>query len=338
MRLSDYDYALPHDRIAQAPASPRDSARLLVLDREPHGLSHHVFSDLPDLLAPGDLLVLNDTRVVPARLRGVRAGSGGRAEVFLVRRLAARTWKAMVRPGRAARPGTTILVGEARAPVRIAGRDDGGLYEVVLPDDDADALMRAAGELPLPPYIHAALADPEDYQTVYARRDGAVAAPTAGLHFTARLFEALSARGIERTTLTLHVGPGTFRAVAADDPRDHRMDAEFCEISAEAIDTIRRARENKRRIVAVGTTVVRALETAARSELRPTAAWTDLFILPGHRYALTDALITNFHLPKTTLLMLVCAFAGQQRTMAAYQAAIDAGYRFYSFGDAMLIR
>jgi S-adenosylmethionine:tRNA ribosyltransferase-isomerase len=197
--------------------------------------------------------------------------------------------------------------------------------------------MRGRGEIPLPPYIRRAVPDGEAYQTVYARQEGAVAAPTAGLHFTVDLLDALTRRGVERALLTLHVGPGTFRAVTSDDPGAHRRDPEFFEISEDAVAAIGRARSRGRRVVAVGTTVVRALETAARSGLRPEAAWTDLFILPGHRFALVDALITNFHLPRTTLLMLVCAFAGREATMAAYSAAISEGYRFYSFGDAMLI-
>ncbi|MDR5684145.1 MAG: tRNA preQ1(34) S-adenosylmethionine ribosyltransferase-isomerase QueA [Armatimonadota bacterium] len=340
MRLADFDYHLPPDRIAQSLARPRDASRLMVLDRRTGALSHRVFRDLPDLLSPGDLLVLNDTRVLPARLRGVRDPGGGQVEVLVLRGAGEASWLAMVRPSRRLREGVRLrLAGGLTATVTT--RRGGGVWLLEVHGNAAlPEVLRRRGQMPLPPYIRRAPQDPEAYQTVYARVEGAVAAPTAGLHFTPELLDRLSARGIDRAFLTLHVGPGTFRPVRSQDPSRHQMEAEYYEIPSETAAAIRCARQAGRRVVAVGTTVVRTLETAATEERTVEAGrgWTELFILPGHRFRVVDALITNFHLPRTTLLMLVCAFADRQTVLAAYREAVERGYRFYSFGDAMLIR
>ncbi|MFN2383421.1 MAG: tRNA preQ1(34) S-adenosylmethionine ribosyltransferase-isomerase QueA [Gemmatimonadota bacterium] len=351
------DYALPPDRIAQHPTAARDGARLLLVDRAAGEWRDRVFRDLPDALAPGDCLVVNDTQVIPARLAARRA-SGGLVELLLARPLDAdapdeapgREWEALVRPGRRARPGDELQLLErdgapaAEARVRILERLPAGGRRIRLEVGGApwDWIV-AHGRLPLPPYIarDAAPADWERYQTVYARRRGAVAAPTAGLHFTAAVFDQLAARGIRRTALTLHVGPGTFRPVTTERIEDHVMDAEWYRVPPEAAATLAATRAAGGRIVAVGTTTVRALETAAADWADGPAAaagWTDLFIRPGHRFRWTDALVTNFHLPRSTLLLLVAAFAGVELTRSAYAHAVTTGYRFYSYGDAMLIQ
>lgn len=341
MLTSDFDYELPAASIAQEPA-PRGESRLLVLDRE--GPERHArISDLPRLLRPGDLLVLNDTRVIPARLHGRSAG-GGKMEILLVERLADREWEALVKPGRRARPGAVIEIAPGLAAEVVAKEDD--RYRLRFPEPVEPHLDRL-GHIPLPPYIHRpdTPEDRERYQTVYARRPGAVAAPTAGLHFTEPLLREIEAAGVETARVTLHVGIGTFRPVAAERIAEHRMERERYEIGEEAAGAIRRARETGRRIVAVGTTVVRTLEGAALAgdgEVQAGSGATDLFIHPGNpdspgfRFQVVDALLTNFHLPRSTLLMLVSAFAGRERVLAAYAEAVREGYRFYSYGDAML--
>ncbi len=339
MRLSDFDYELPPDRIAQQPAQPRDAARLLVLDRRTGGVQHRIFRDLPELLAPTDLLVLNDTRVIPARLWGQKEGSGGRAEVLLVWREAEGTWRALVR-ARRVRVGTRVVLAEGHLRAELLERHEDGTWRVALEGDvSPEEAIQRWGEIPLPPYIRERPQDPEAYQTVYARSPGAVAAPTAGLHFTPELLERLAARGIPHVFITLHVGPGTFRLITAQDPTQHRMDAEPYEVPPKTAEAIREVRVRGGRVVAVGTTVVRTLETAAQPDgtVRAGAGWTDLYIYPGYRFQAVDALITNFHLPRSTPLVLVSAFAGRERILAAYQEALRVGYRFGSFGDAMLI-
>ena len=372
LEISDFDYDLPPDRIAQEPARPRDASRLLVLDRQSGAVTHHRFRELPDLLAPGDLVVLNDTRVLPAAFTACRA-SGARIEGCFLRTLEGGLWEVLlagrgrlrrgealaliVRPGFAppragyagAKPGGSRRADAAdavHAEIELVGRGDGGTWHVRPPVGvEAVALLARFGRPPLPPYIRrdgpaaaVAATDREDYQTVYARRDGAVAAPTAGLHFTPQVFERLQARGIERAMITLHVGLGTFQPVRARRLADHRMHEEYFEIGADAAERIHRARAAGRRIVAVGTTTVRALETAAgEGNLRAMRGWTRLFIRPPYEFIITGALVTNFHLPRTTLLALVAALAGRERVLAAYEEAIRAGYRFYSYGDAMLI-
>jgi S-adenosylmethionine:tRNA ribosyltransferase-isomerase len=333
---SDFDYELPAASIAQE-AAPRGESRLLVLDREEPD-RHARVRDLPRLLRPGDLLVLNDTRVIPARLFGRRSGSTGKMELLLIERLGEREWDALVKPGRRARPGTVIELDGSLAAEVVDKRED-GRHRLRFSEPIEPHLDRL-GHVPLPPYIHRpdTSEDRERYQTVYARSPGAVAAPTAGLHFTERLLEEIAAAGIEIARVTLHVGIGTFKPVAAERIEDHRMDRERYEISEEAAEAIRRARE-RGRIVAVGTTVVRTLESAALGgdgTILPGTGSTELFITPGFHFQVVDALLTNFHLPRSTLLMLVSAFAGRERVLAAYEEAVREGYRFYSYGDAML--
>ena len=338
MRTADFDYALPPELIAQRPIEPRDHARLLVARRGDGSLEHRRFFDLPALLQPGDLLVANDSRVIPARLR-TRKSTGGAVELLLLRRTeAAGTWLTLARPSRRLRPGTMVSVeGGGRVyEIEICARRDDGLFEARLEDE---ALIEACGEAPLPPYIHEPLADPERYQTVYAREEGSAAAPTAGLHFTPRLMERLAARGVDVAYVTLHVGLDTFRPVEADDPREHHIHTEYAVLSPETARAIARAREHGGRVVAVGTTSVRVLESAAQGSgaIEAYRGDTGLMILPGHEFHAVDAMITNFHLPRSTLLMLVSAFAGKDLIDAAYAEAVRERYRFYSFGDAMLL-
>ncbi|HEX6900013.1 MAG TPA: tRNA preQ1(34) S-adenosylmethionine ribosyltransferase-isomerase QueA [Thermoanaerobaculia bacterium] len=331
MLTSDFDYHLPPERIAQE-AAPRGESRLLVLDRE--GPDRHArIRDLPRLLRPGDLLVLNDTRVIPARLFGHRP-SGGRMEVLLIERRGEREWDALVKPGRRAQPGTRIDFADGLAAEVVDKREDG--RHLLRFSEPVEPHLDRLGHIPLPPYIHRpdTPADRERYQTIYARHPGSVAAPTAGLHFTEELLREIEAAGIGIARVTLHVGVGTFKPVSAEKIEEHRMESERYEISEETAAALRRAR----RVVAVGTTVVRTLESAARDgEVQPGSGATELFITPGFNFQLVDALLTNFHLPRSTLLMLVSAFAGRERVLAAYEEAIREGYRFYSYGDAMLV-
>ncbi len=346
MRTSDFDYHLPPELIAQHPAARRDESRLLMVDRAGGGVSHRRFGDLPGILAPGDLLVLNDTRVFPARTHGVRAATGGSVEVLFLREEAKGRWLALTRSGGKLRSGEELVLCGGDLRVRIAERrgQDGDVLSLP-PGVDLPALLEERGEVPLPPYIrrdgHAAsgaAADRERYQTVYARETGAVAAPTAGLHFTSDVFRELDSRGVERALLTLHVGPGTFRPVKTEEVGDHRMDAEEYSIGEEAAAAVNRARGAGGRVVAVGTTVCRVLESLARADGSVTAGAgsTDLFIFPPYRFRAVDALLTNFHLPRSTLLMLVSAFAGRDRVLAAYREAVGERYRFYSYGDCCL--
>jgi S-adenosylmethionine:tRNA ribosyltransferase-isomerase len=351
-RRADYDYDLPPERIAQMPAPVRDAARLLVVERVGGALQHAVVGALPQFLHAGDLLVFNDARVRPARLR-CRTASGGAVELLLLAERAPHDWSCLGRPAKRLRPDTTLeLPGGGTALVR--GRIDAGRYQVEFGAGvDVAALLAAHGELPLPPYIRrpgGPLAlDRERYQTVFAVRDGAVAAPTAGLHFTPALLAALDAVGVGRARVSLMVGPGTFLPVREDDVRAHRMEAEWAELPAATVDAIERTKAAGGRVIAVGTTTTRLLESAAMHAapgqalraLRSAAStgfWADAFILPGFRFQVVDALLTNFHLPCSTLLMLVSAFAGRERMLATYAVAVREGYRFYSYGDAMLIR
>ena len=341
LKTADFDFDLPLDRIAQYPAKPRDSARLLVVGA---GLQDLKVGDLPGVLRPGDLMVFNDTKVIPAQLEGRKGDT--RIEVTLIERNPkdARCWQAFAKPGKKLKVGDEVSFGDGVAASVLAKSESG---EISLRFDCAESEVMAAihrlGAMPLPPYIRKLRPvgpdDTADYQTVYAAREGAVAAPTAGLHFTPELLNALEARGIERTFVTLHVGAGTFLPVKADDLIGHRMHAEWGEISAETADAFNRARAEGRRIVAVGTTSLRLLESAldADGKLQPFAAATDIFIHPGKTVRAADLLLTNFHLPKSTLFMLVCAFAGTERMRAAYRHAIDSGYRFFSYGDACLL-
>ena len=339
IRTSDFDYPLPQELIAQTPIEPRDQSRLLVLDRATGTMHHHRFHEIVALLRPGDLLVFNDSRVIPARLRGRKSGSGGQVELLLLHPIEPRLWQALARPGkRLAAGGMLEFTGQGKQySAEIVAKGEGGVVTVRLEDE---AMIEACGETPLPPYIHERLADPERYQTVYARVRGSAAAPTAGLHFTPELLHRLQAQGVGTAFVTLHVGLDTFRPVDEDDPREHRIHTEYAVLPPETAAAVNAARAQGRRVVAVGTTSVRVLETAAR-EAGPGQAvaaysgWTDLFILPGRRFLAVDAMITNFHLPRSTLLMLVSAFAGRERVLAAYAEAVRERYRFYSFGDAM---
>jgi S-adenosylmethionine:tRNA ribosyltransferase-isomerase len=335
----DFDYDLPAASIAQEPA-PRGESRLLALDRQ--GPERHArVSGLPRLLHPGDLLVLNDTRVIPARLYGRSAG-GGRMEILLIEHVAEREWDALVKPGRRARPGAVIELAEGLAAEVVDKREDGPSHRYRLRfTEPIEPHLDRLGHIPLPPYIRRPDTDEdrERYQTVFARRPGAVAAPTAGLHFTTELLREIEAAGVEIARVTLHVGIGTFKPVSAERIEEHRMESERYEIGEEAAGAVRRARTAGRRIVAVGTTVVRTLESAAKAgdgEVRAGSGATELFITPGFRFQAVDALLTNFHLPCSTLLMLVSALAGRERVLAAYAEAVREGYRFYSYGDAML--
>jgi S-adenosylmethionine:tRNA ribosyltransferase-isomerase len=337
---ADFDYELPPDRIAQIPLEPRDASRLLVLHRSSGAIEHAHFGDLGRFLLPGDLLVLNDSRVLAARLVGHRVPSGGRVEALLVHEQAKRTWEALLRPSKRISAGDQLSFEGAERITTAVVRErlEDGLYVLQF---ESDERLEEMGTVPLPPYIHAQLKDSERYQTVYAREPGSAAAPTAGLHFTPRLLEQLRSSAVETAFLTLHVGPATFRPVHVDDARRHAMHAEYFRLNAATAEAITRARAEHRRIIAVGTTSVRVLEQVGGElgdgPVRATAGWTRLLILPGHRYRLVDGLITNFHLPRSTLLMLVAALAGRDLMFAAYAEAIRLGYRFYSFGDAMLI-
>lgn len=347
MRTVDFDYYLPEERIAQTPAEPRDASRLLVLDRNRADgrLEHRAFSDLTDYLRPGDLMVFNRSRVIPARLYGTEARSGARVEVLLVRRQEPGIWQALGRPGRRLRVGARVIVeahdGSGSAEVEILASQENGLRLVRVSDDYA---LDGLGELPLPPYIRETPDDPDRYQTVYADAPGSVAAPTAGLHFTEELLDLIRSEGVNTAWVTLHVGLDTFRPVHGENIAEHNIHTEWFELPADTAAAINETRRRGDRIIAVGTTTVRTLEHVARDahvdgapEIQASVGDADLFILPGHRFRLVDAMVTNFHLPRSTLLMLVSAFADRERILAAYEEAVRREYRFYSFGDAMLL-
>jgi S-adenosylmethionine:tRNA ribosyltransferase-isomerase len=339
VRTDDFDYDLPPSSIAQHPAQPRDSSRLMVLDRTSGSITHAIFHDLPKYLAPGDVLVINETRVLPVRLHARKQPGGGRVEILLLRRLEPRVWEVIV-GGHGIRAGTLLEVeGGPRAAVEAVG--DGPVRRLRF-EEPVTPLLETIGGVPLPPYIDEPPRDASDYQTVYARLPGSAAAPTAGLHFTPGLLESIESAGVRLARVTLHIGLDTFAPVLEEDPRQHHIHREFCELDSAAAEVINQARRAGGRVVAVGTTTVRTLETGARAAgpaatVAPFAGETDLLILPGHAFRAVDVLVTNFHLPRSTLLMLVSAFAGRERVLAAYQTAKAEGYRFYSFGDAMLI-
>jgi len=335
--LEAYDYVLPPECIAQAPVEPRDHSRLLVVKAQEH--QHHYFYDLPDLLQPGDLLVLNDTQVLPARLIGRRNG-GGAAEILLLHEVAPLTWEALVRPGRRLHLGQKVYFPENVAAEIIAEAPEGRRQiRFDLPSGLAFfPWLDQVGQMPLPPYITSRETSPEQYQTIWAKVPGAVAAPTAGLHFTAELLVQLAARGIQTTHITLHVGLGTFRPVAAMDIRKHTMHQEWLVVSPATVAQIQATQQAGGRVIAVGTTVVRALESASQTgSLQPWAGWSELFIYPGYRWRTVEGLITNFHLPKSSLMMMVSALIGRERLLRLYDEAIKESYRFYSFGDAMCL-
>jgi len=339
VRTSDFDYDLPQEMIAQTPVEPRDAARLLVYERETGRLEHVTFREVGRYLRPGDLLVLNETRVIPARLYARKIPTGGRVELLLLKRRAPDCWEALA-GGKRLRPGAALQVESGpRAEITAALA---GARRLVRFEQPIEPYLAQAGHVPLPPYIHTSLADPERYQTVYARHPGSAAAPTAGLHFTPGLIASLQASGVRFATLTLHIGLDTFAPVTEADPQSHAIHSEWCQVTSETAAAINQAHSAGGRIIAVGTTSVRALESAARVASRgelvgALAGATDLFILPGYHFLAVQAMITNFHLPRSTLVMLVSAFVGRERLLELYERAKQAGYRFYSFGDAMLI-
>jgi S-adenosylmethionine:tRNA ribosyltransferase-isomerase len=342
MQLADFDYSLPPELVAVEPAARRDAARLLTLRRTGGALGETVMADLPALLQPGDLLVVNDTRVIPARLFGSKE-SGGRVELFLVRRLPGsdEEWTCLIRAAKPCRPGTRLFLPEGMVATILAMQEEATWRVAFEPREDFDGWLDRYGSMPLPPYLKrpATAADRERYQTVFARERGAVAAPTAALHFTPELLAAIAARGVPVATVTLHVGLGTFLPVRVDNILEHRMHRERYRIPAETARAVADCRARGGRVVAVGTTVARTLEQAGRDDgaVEPGAGEADIFIYPGYRFKVVDALLTNFHLPKSTLLMLVAAFAGREQVLRAYDEAIARRFRFYSYGDAMLI-
>ena len=341
MKTSDFYYDLPKELIAQDPLEDRASSRLMVLDRETGAISHHRFKDIITMLDPGDCLVINDTKVIPARLYGVRSSGGGKVEVLLLRRMDGNVWETLVRPGRKCRIGEKLSFGDGLLTAevidiieegnRLIRFDYEGIFEEIL-----DRL----GQMPLPPYITHELKDKNRYQTVYAKYDGSAAAPTAGLHFTKELLGQIRDKGVRIAEVTLHVGLGTFRPVKVDDVTKHHMHSEFYRIDEETAKLINDTRLEGGRIISVGTTSCRTLETVADEDglVHAGSGWTDIFIYPGYRLKSVDALITNFHLPESTLLMLVSALAGREHILAAYEEAVKERYRFFSFGDAMFIR
>ena len=340
MNISDFDYFLPEKQIAQVPADPRDSSRMMVLSPKTQTIEHRHFYQLDEYLMDGDVLIFNDTRVIPARLIGVRQPTGGKAEVFLLRQLERDRWEVLVKPGKKMRVGSVITFGHELSCEVFEHTDFGGRIVKFSYEGIFEEVLDRLGTMPLPPYIHETLEDPERYQTIYSREKGSAAAPTAGLHFTESLMDRLRKKGVHLGFVTLHVGLGTFRPVQVDEIEDHVMHSEFYSIPTETADLIRMVKQEGRRVVAVGTTSIRTLESAAvdHGMIEAKQGWTNIFIYPGYQFKIVDAVITNFHLPKSTLIMLVSAFAGREFTLQAYQTAVEENYRFFSFGDAMLIQ
>lgn len=340
MKRQDFYFDLPEELIAQDPLEDRSSSRLLVLDKETGETSHHIFKEIVDYLNPGDCLVINDTKVIPARLIGAREGTGAKIEVLLLKRKENNVWETLVKPGKKARPGTRIvfgeglLVGEVIDVVEEGNRLTKFEYEGIF-----EEILDQLGEMPLPPYITHKLQDKNRYQTVYAKHEGSAAAPTAGLHFTPELLEQVKEMGVNIAHVTLHVGLGTFRPVKVDDVEKHHMHSEFYIVEEDQAKLINDTKKNGGRVIAVGTTSCRTLESATGEDgiVKATSGWTEIFIYPGYRFKCIDALITNFHLPESTLLMLVSALAGKEKIMHAYEVAVQERYRFFSFGDAMFI-
>lgn len=340
MKTSDFDYFLPEELIAQTPIEPRDHSRLLVYDRADHSVQHLHFYDLPRFLIPGDVMVVNDTRVIPARLLGEKEETHVPVEILLLKRLEKDLWEALVRPGRRLAPGTWCSFGDGLLRAEIVDRAPEGArlvrfhYQGVF-----EEILDRLGQMPLPPYIHERLQDRERYQTVYAREEGSAAAPTAGLHFTQELLEQIREKGVEIVPVLLHVGLGTFRPVKEEDVSQHQMHVEHYEVTPEAAEKINRARAEGHRCVCIGTTSVRTLETASTEDglVHAQNGDTGIFIMPGYHFKATDALVTNFHLPQSTLLMLISALMGREEALRVYRIAVEEKYRFFSFGDAMLI-
>ena len=340
MLLSDFDYDLPEELIAQTPVEPRNASRLMVLDPAAETIEHQHFYDLKKFLVPGDTLIFNDTRVMPARLIGHREPSGGRVEVFLLRRIDGDTWETLVKPGKKAQIGNVIRFGEELACEVMEHTDFGGRIVKFRYQGIFEEILDRLGETPLPPYIHEKLADKERYQTVYCREEGSAAAPTAGLHFTKEQMQEIKDMGVNLGFLTLHVGLGTFRPVNVDNIEDHVMHKEYYCITDETAKLIMDTKAAGHRVIAVGTTSIRTLESAAtaKGQIAGKSGWTGIFIYPGYEFKIVDAIITNFHLPKSTLIMLISAFAGREFVLKAYKKAVEERYRFFSFGDAMFIK
>lgn len=343
LKKRDFWYDLPEELIAQTPLEERDSSRLLVLDRKTGEIEHRIFHDIVEYINPGDVLVINNSKVIPARLMGKKSDTGITVEVLLLRQKELDTWEVMTYPGRRTKPGTKIIFGEGRLCAEVLEILDGGNRLVKFTYDKSNSLMALfdeVGNMPLPPYIKEKLKDKSRYQTVYAKYDGSAAAPTAGLHFTEELFDKLKAKGVEIAPVMLHVGLGTFRPVKVDDINDHVMHTEYFSVSEESAEKLNRCRKNGGRIIAVGTTSCRTLESVTDDDgvVHAMSGDTGIFIYPGYKFKATDALITNFHLPESTLVMLVSAFSSREAVLNAYEEAIKKRYRFFSFGDAMFIK
>ena len=342
MNTADFDFHLPEELIAQTPLEKRDSSRLLIVDRETGQFSDQHFDNIIDQLEPGDALVMNNTRVLPARLYGTKTETGGHVELLLLKNTQGDFWEVLAKPAKRLRVGTRVSFGDGRLTATVTEElEHGG--RIVRFDYQGIFLevLESLGEMPLPPYIHEKLEDRERYQTVYAKENGSAAAPTAGLHFTEELLDKIAAKGVKLVYLTLHVGLGTFRPVSVDNLEEHEMHSEFYSLSEEAAETLRQVKANGHRIIAVGTTSIRTLETIGskfEGQIQADSGWTNIFIKPGYQWKIVDAFSTNFHLPKSTLVMLVSAFAGRQLTLQAYEHAIAERYRFFSFGDAMFIK
>ena len=341
MNVKDYDYDLPEELIAQDPLEDRSSSRLMVLDRQTGDVEHRHFTDILEYLHPGDCLVINNTKVIPARLFGVKEDTQAKIEVLLLKRKENDIWETLVKPGKKAKPGTKLVFGDGLLTAEVVDVVEEGNRLIQFHYDGIfEEILDQLGQMPLPPYITHQLKDKNRYQTVYAKYDGSAAAPTAGLHFTKELLQKVKDMGVDITEVTLHVGLGTFRPVKVENVLDHHMHSEFYMVSQEAADKINRAKESGHRVIAVGTTSTRTLEAAAdeNGRLHETSGWTEIFIYPGYQFKVIDALITNFHLPQSTLVMLVSALAGREHVLHAYEIAVKERYRFFSFGDAMLIK
>lgn len=340
MDVKDFDYDLPEELIAQDPLEDRSSSRLMVLDKNTGEVSHHVFKEIVKYLRPGDCLVLNNTKVIPARLFGVKEGTMAKIEILLLKRRQNDVWETLVKPGKKAKPGTKIIFGDGLLTGEVIDVvDDGNRLIQFSYEGIFEEILDKLGQMPLPPYITHQLKDKNRYQTVYAKYDGSAAAPTAGLHFTKELLQQVKDKGVDIAEVTLHVGLGTFRPVKVDNVLDHHMHSEFYMVSQEAADKINNAKKNGGRIISVGTTSTRTLEAASDENgmLKERSGWTDIFIYPGYSFKVIDCLITNFHLPQSTLVMLVSALAGREHVLNAYKEAVEERYRFFSFGDAMFI-
>lgn len=341
LTLEDFDYDLPHELIAQTPIKKRDSSRLLELDRKTGEMQDKHFYDIIDQLNPGDAVVMNNSRVMPARLYGVKPETGGHAEVLLLHNTEGDEWETLMKPAKRAKVGTVISFGDGKLTATVTAEKEDGIRMIEFHYDGIFMeILESLGETPLPPYIKEKLDDPDRYQTVYAKENGSAAAPTAGLHWTKELLQKVQDKGVKLVYLTLHVGLGTFRPVEEDNIDDHKMHSEFYRLDEDAAKTLNEVRQNGGQIIATGTTSIRTLETIGSKfdgEIKPDSGWTDIFIKPGYQWKVVDAFITNFHLPKSTLVMLVAAFTGRDMILKAYQHAIDEKYRFFSFGDAMFI-